>query len=316
MTLQQLYYALALKKTGSFIQAAQQSGISQPGLSAQIKKLEEQVDFLLFDRSKKKIEPTDRGRLFLERAQLLLNEARQLRSLADQLAQEVSGTLRVGVIPTLAPYLLPLFINQLHSHYSNLKIHIKEALTEEIIRDLRVGDLDGGIISTPIQSKTSFTTLPLFYEPFKLFVSSHHPLYEKTEIKVEEINPNDVWLLKEGNCFRDQVNNICEISRHREEQELLYFESNSIESLCHIVEFKGGLTFLPELTTIYLDREKDNMVKEIAGIRRVREISLLHFPNHIRAPQMAELVKVIRSNLPKNLLSQAGAVAVPTRVKV
>ena len=316
MTLQQLYYALALKKTGSFIQAAKQTGISQPGLSAQIKKLEEEVDFLLFDRSKKKIEPTDRGLLFLDRAQLLLNEARQLRSLAEQLAQQVSGTLRVGVIPTLAPYLLPLFINQLNTHYANLKIRIKEALTEEIIRDLRAGELDGGIISTPIQSKTSFTTLPLFYEPFKLFVSSNHPLFAKAEIQVEEINPQDVWLLMEGNCFRDQVNNICEISRNREEQELFYFESNSIESLCHIVEFKGGVTFLPELTTIYLDPDKEDMVKELAGERRVREISLLHFPNHIRAPQLAELAKIIMANIPRNLLKKSGAIAVPTRVQV
>ena len=192
MTLQQLRYALFLKKTRSFVQAAQQAGISQPGLSAQVKKLEEEVDFLLFDRSKKQIEPTEKGIVFLERAQLLLNEAHQLRELAGQLSQKVSGTLRIGVIPTLAPYLLPLFINQLNRHYSDLKIRIKEALTEEIILDLRTGKLDGGIISTPIQSKTSFTTIPLFYEPFKLFVSSNHSLFAKAEIPVEEINPNDV----------------------------------------------------------------------------------------------------------------------------
>jgi len=316
MTLQQLHYALALKKTGSFVQAARQTGISQPGLSAQIKKLEEELDFLLFDRSKKRIEATDRGLIFLERAQLLLNEARQLRSLGEQLAQEVSGTLRVGVIPTLAPYLLPLFINQLNTHYANLKIRIKEALTEEIIRDLRSGELDGGIISTPIQSKTVFETLPLFYEPFKLFVSSNHPLFAKAEIQVEEIDPQDIWLLKEGNCFRDQVNNICEINRDRRERELFYFESNSIESLCHIVEFKGGVTFLPELTTIYLDPDKEDMVKELAGERRVREVSLLHLPNHIRSAQLAQLAQVITANIPRNLLHQSGAVTIPTRVKV
>lgn len=316
MTLQQLRYALFLKKTRSFVQAAQQAGISQPGLSAQVKKLEEEVDFLLFDRSKKQIEPTEKGIVFLERAQLLLNEAHQLRELAGQLSQKVSGTLRIGVIPTLAPYLLPLFINQLNRHYSDLKIRIKEALTEEIILDLRTGKLDGGIISTPIQSKTSFTTIPLFYEPFKLFVSSNHSLFAKAEIPVEEINPNDVWLLKEGNCFRDQVNNICEINRERQERELFYFESNSIESLCHIVEFRGGITFLPELTTIYLDPAKENMVKEIAGKRRVREISLLHLPNHIRTNQLEQFSKIIKSNIPKNLWHQSGAIAIPTKVQV
>lgn len=316
MTLQQLQYALALKKTKSFVQAAQQAGISQPGLSAQIKKLEEELDFLLFDRSKKQIELTEKGSIFLERAQLLLNEARQLRDLADQLSQKVTGTLRIGVIPTLAPYLLPLFINQLNTYYSDLRIRIKEALTEEIISALRAGELDGGIISTPIQSTTSFTTIPLFYEPFKLFVSSNHPLFAKAKIKVEEINPNDIWLLKEGNCFRDQVNNICEIKEERQERELFYFESNSIESLCHIVEFRGGITFLPELTTIYLDPDKEDMVKELAGDRRVREISLLHLPNHIRSAQLEQFSRIIKSNIPKNLLNKSGAIAIPTKVVV
>jgi LysR family hydrogen peroxide-inducible transcriptional activator len=316
MTLQQLHYALALKDSQSFVKAARTLGISQPALSLQVKKLETELDLVLFDRSKKRIEPTESGLLFLDRAELLINEARQLRDLANQLNESVAGTMRIGVIPTLAPYLLPLFINELNTIYSKLTIHIKEALTEEIIQELRAGTLDGGIISTPINSATNFTSMPLFYEEFKLFVSREHPLYQEKKVAIKSIPFKDVWLLKEGNCFRDQVNNICGITRDEEAQELFYFESNSIESLCHIVEFKGGITFLPELTTIYLNDDKTEMIKDLKGNKRVREISLLHLPKHLRSPQLAEFSKIIKANIPKRLLSKGQALAIPTKVKV
>ena len=316
MTLQQLEYALALWKTNSFVEAAKSVSVSQPALSVQIRKLEEELGLVLFDRSKKKSEATEKGNVFLERAQMLMNEARQLKDLALQLGENISGTLRIGVIPTLAPYLVPLFINELNTKFTDLKIYIKEALTEEIIQELKAGTLDGGIISTPIQSGTIFTLDPLFYESFRLFVSDGHPLSEKQTIQISEIPIEDIWLLKEGNCFRDQVNNLCEITRDEEKQELFFFESNSIESLCRIVEFKGGLTFLPELTTIFLDKDKEHMIKELAGAKKVREISLIHLPNHIRSNNLQHFASIIKANIPKNLLEKGGAMAIPTMVEI
>ena len=316
MTLTQIKYALALKKYCNFNRAANSLGISQPALSIQIKRLEEEIDLTIFDRTNKKVTITEKGQLFLDRAQLLVNGARQLKQLAVRLNENLKGEIRVGVIPTLAPYLLPLFINQLNEKYSHLKIHIKEALTEEIIQDIKSGDLDGGIIATPITSKITFSFIPLFYEGFKLFVSTSHELFNQNKVNVKEIPLKDIWLLKEGNCFRDQVNNICEIARDRGGQDLFYFESNSIESLCRIVEFKGGITFLPELTTMHLSTDKEDMIKELKGIRKVREISMIYLPNHIRQNDLTHFAEVIRLNLPKKLLDKGKARTIPTNVVV
>ncbi len=316
MTLQQLEYALALRQHESYSRAAKSVGISQPAMSIQIRKLEEEMDLTLFDRSQKKVKPTYQGKIFLERAQLLITQAKHLRSLAVELSDELSGTLNLGIIPTLAPYLLPLFIDNLNEAYPKLTLNVIEALTEDVIQGIKVGDLDGGIISTPIESRTTFTTVPLFYEGFKLFVAPHHPLSQVEAVDVSQIPVNDIWLLKEGNCFRDQVDNICELSRAESDHDLFYFESNSIEALCRIVEFKGGVTFLPELTTISLDSDREELVKDLKGPRKVREISLLYLPNIARQPALDQVGQAIQKNIPKKWLEKGKSEAIPTKVRV
>jgi LysR family hydrogen peroxide-inducible transcriptional activator len=314
MKLVQLEYALALKKYGSYSRAAQAVGISQPAMSIQIKNLEGAVGINLFDRSQKKVAPTPEGELFLERAQLLVLQARQLRDYALELSEEYTGELKIGIIPTLAPYLLPLFIEELHEQFSRLQVHVKEAITEEIVQGIKSGELDGGIISTPIGSKVQFTTKPLFYEGFLLFVSEQHPLYTKEQVAVRDIPLKDLWLLREGNCFRDQVNNICELANQEESKQLFYFESNSIESLCRIVEHKGGITFLPELTSLHVNSEREEMIKKLAGPRQVREISMIHLPRHVREEHMDQLAEVIRNSVPKNMLSEGDYGPIPTNI--
>ena len=316
MTLNQIEYALALQHFCNFNRAAKSLGITQPALSIQIKKLEEEIDLTIFDRSRRKVSITDKGKLFLDRAKLLINEAGQLKKLAVRLNANLKGELRVGVIPTLAPYLLPLFINQLNAKYSHLKIHIKEALTEEIIQDIKTGELDGGVIATPITSNISFSFIPLFYEGFKLFVSENHDLFHHNKVDIKEIPLKDIWLLKEGNCFRDQVNNICEIAKDKGEQDLFNFESNSIESLCRIVEFKGGITFLPELTTLHISNDKEDMIKELSGPKKVRELSMVFLPNHIRKNDLYHFAEIIKLNIPKNLLNKGKATKIPTNVVI
>lgn len=317
MNLHQLEYALALQKTRNYSRAASNLGISQPTLSIQIKKLEENLGLTLFHRTPRQVSVTTQGKAFLERAQLVVTQARQLQSFALELQEEVTGDLTIGVIPTLAPYLVPLFINRLNEQFGQLKLHIKEALTEEIVEGIKSGDFDGGIISTPIQSRVQFASMPLFYEGFRLFVSSDHPLYPKDSIDVKSIPLSDIWLLKEGNCFRDQVDNICEIAHQKGgPATLFFFESNSIESLCRIVEYRGGVTFLPELTTLHLSSEREEMIKTLNGPERVREISLIHLPNHSRIHVLDQLAQVIRQSVPKRLLQQNERVMVPINLQL
>ncbi len=302
MTLTQINYALTLQRAGSFRRAASTLGISQPGLSLQIRKLEEELDIQLFDRSQRQLRVTVAGKVFLEHAELLLTRARQLRDLAATLREEFSGRLTIGIIPTLAPYLLPLFIEQLNQRYPKLKIHVQEAITEEVLQGIRTGALDIGLVATPIQSKTIFSTHPLFYERFLLFVSHEHTLYSRDQVDISEVPLQDLWLLKEGNCLRNQVDNICDLKQQgAQAQNLFYFESHSIESLCRIVEYKGGVTVLPELTTLHFDSEREDMIKALAGPRRVREISLLHLPNHVRSPLLQEIGELIRHSVPKKM---------------
>jgi LysR family hydrogen peroxide-inducible transcriptional activator len=316
LTLQQLEYAVALQQFGSFGRAARSAGISQPALSVQIKKLEEEIGLMLFDRSRKTVRPTEAGLRFLERAQLLLTQARQLKDIAIQMNEEISGALRIGIIPTLAPYLLPLFMEKLQEQYQHLQIHIKEALTDEIIQDIKSGELDGGIISTPIESKVKFSNWPLFYERFQLFVSREHPLYVEEEIAISQIAYQDIWLLREGNCFRDQVDSICETARGKGVEDSFSFESNSIESLCRIVEFRGGITFLPELSTLQIGPEREDMLKGISGPPRVRTISLIHLPGQVRRHLLEHFAGMVRANLPKHLLEPGDAEIIPTKVRV
>ncbi|NRB62409.1 MAG: LysR family transcriptional regulator [Saprospiraceae bacterium] len=315
MTLQQLDYALALAKYGSYSKAAQAVGITQPAMSLRIKKLEEGVGLVLFDRSQKPVRPTLEGKLFLEKAQFLLTQADQLRDFALGLQQEIKGEIQIGIIPTLAPYMLPLFINDLNQQFGELKLHIKEMLTLEIIEGLRSGTLHAGIISTPITHKTQFIIKPLFYERFLLFVSDDHPLFQYKKITVDQIPTHELWLLKEGNCFRDQVDNLCESSSLGEQQELFLYESSSIESLCRIVEHKGGITFLPELSTLHLTAEREDMIKEISGRPRVREISMIHLPNEVRVNLVDEVAKVIQKNIPSHMINKDPTEVIPTRVQ-
>jgi LysR family hydrogen peroxide-inducible transcriptional activator len=317
MTFQQLEYAIALKKAGSYGRAARAVGISQPAMSIQIRKLEQDIGLTLFDRSQKKVRITEEGAVFLERAQLLLTQARQLEDLAHQLGEGCFGTIHIGIIPTLAPYLLPLFMEKLNKQFPKLTIFAEEAVTEEIIHGIKSGTLDVGIIATPIESKVPFIFEPLFYESFLLFISNNHPLFKKAKIDIGEVPKEDILLLREGNCLRNQVENICDLkTQHNAAPSLFHFESTSIESLCRIVEYKGGITVLPELTTLYFDSERENMIKELKGPKRVREISLVYLPNHVKHGTISQIGQLIKDSVPKRLLKKGGFDPVHTNVKV
>ncbi len=316
MTIQQLKYALALQKHGNYSKAAKSVGISQPAMSLQIKNLENDIGIALFDRSSKRIEPTYEGKLFLDRAQELVNRSIQLMDFALQLNDEFTGEIFIGIIPTLAPYLLPLFLNELHASYPKLKVHIKEAITEEIIDDIRSSRLHGGIISTPIQTDSHIQSYPIFYEKFLLFVSDKHELFSKEDIQITEIPMKDLWLLREGNCFRDQINNICEIEKINSAKSIFYYESNSIEALCRVVEHKAGITFLPELTSLHFGEDRENMIKKIADQQYIREISMIYLSGVARKTTLDRISEVIQHNIPQYMLDPGNLKPLPTNVFV
>ncbi len=301
MTLTQLRYALQLRKYQNFKRAAEVLSISQPGLSLQIQKLEEEIGIKLFNRNTSPLKVTKDGELFLIRAQELVSGAKQLENFASALQEDYSGTVKIGIIPTLAPFLLPLFSKSIHNDHPNLQLIFKEQLTEEIVTNVRNGELDVGIISTPIDVY-GIKHIPLFYERFYIYASVED-LKDTQEIGVEDINYDALWLLDEGNCFRDQINDFCDLSSVREGKKFIY-QSNSIDSLIRIVDNRGGYTILPELTTLSLSGDQEESLKKFKGKPKAREISLIMTPNFDKARYISLLEEYIKSNIPSHMLTQ------------
>lgn len=316
MNIQQLEYALLLSKTGSFSAAAKKADITQSAISQQITKLEQEIGFILFDRQSKPVALTVNGERFLEKARSVLLEVHQLRDFAMQIEQEVKGSLTIGIIPTLSPYLTPLFINNLSEKYPDIKLTIKELMTKDIIRGIMERELNGGIISTPISTKLKFQYQSLFYEKFYVLLSPGNKLFKQDAIDLSQINLDQVWLLNEGNCFSDQVNNMCQVDRSKKSETNLNYESNSIDALRRIVENRGGITFLPELATLNVPADQEEMIKEIKGLPRAREISLIYVKGEPKINLLDRLAETIRLNLPSSILNKGKKVLVKTNIKI
>lgn len=300
MTLRQLECVKALKETGSFSAAAQRLGMTQPALSLQIQKLEEELDFRITDRKMRPIRLTIEGELFYERALDILNRVNTLKDISIEISEEIRGELRIGIIPTVAPYLVPLFIGPLKTKYPLLQVEISEMKTGTIIQRLNAGKLDCGIVSTPVSDKKLLVD-PLFYERFFAYVSSKHPFYQKESIDPKSLDDVEVWYLEEGNCFQNQVNSICRIGRQNLPSQNLTYRSSSIESLRRIVENESGITFVPELATINVPVEQEDLIKPLAGQVPVREISLVHTRWFTKQRQARALRKVILKSIPKRM---------------
>ena len=315
MDIVQLKYARELASQGTFSEAANVLGISQPALSARIRQLEEELELVLFDRSQKPLTLTVEGERFIEEAVEVLQRFDNLTHLGYELQDEVSGKLKIGVIPTLAPYFIPLFINELNQKFPDLHVEIEEMITEEVVRQLKHGEIDAGLLSTPLLAKGVFFQ-PLFYERFFLYVAEEHPLYVQEEVDLKDFDMQDLWYLQEGNCFQNQVNAICQLARRPVPGQRLTYNSNSIESLRRIVESRKGMTFIPELATLEIPADKEEMIKSIKGQAPVREISLATSKAFTKRKLTTALVEVALSMLPGYMKQKPNAWVVDTELNL
>jgi LysR family hydrogen peroxide-inducible transcriptional activator len=311
MNFTQLEYLRELRDSGSFSLAAEKVGVTQPALSLQIQKLEEEMGFKLIDRTKRPFVLTEEGLIFYEKAVEILKQVELLKDISVSLAEEVQGTLKVGIIPTVAPYLVPLFIHQLNKDFPLLNIDITEMKTVDIVAGIKTGNIDCGIISTPISSK-NLTFIPLFYEKFFAYLAETHPLFKQDTLEITEIAETDIWYLEEGNCFQNQVNSICRINKQAQKEQNLVYRSNSIESLRRIVENRSGATFIPELATINIPAEQEDLIKEFASGQPFREISLVLQKSHIKEKRIDAFQKIIQNNIPKRMLEKPDSWVVDT----
>ncbi|MEQ9404751.1 MAG: hydrogen peroxide-inducible genes activator [Cyclobacteriaceae bacterium] len=300
MTLQQLRYALALQDHSSFKLASQKLNISQPALSIQIQKLEEEIGLTLFDRSSGPVSTTSEGKLFLIRAEELVTGASDLKSYSNNLKSDFSGKFKIGVIPTLAPFLVPLFIDHLQNEHPQIELDFFEMTTNNVIDGVRKGELDTGLIATPV-NVYGIESTAIFYEKF--FFYSSTPIPFNQEILIKNLDYDQLWLLNEGNCFRDQINNFCDLNKIRKGKRFIY-RSNSIDALIRIVDVKGGMTILPELTTLSLSSEQEENISPIG--KKAREIGIINRKNNARKRFADSLIQSIQKNIPSGMLTSKG----------
>ncbi|BDD04320.1 hydrogen peroxide-inducible genes activator [Aureibacter tunicatorum] len=302
ITFAQLEYIIAVDTYRHFVTAAEKCFVTQPTLSMQIKKLEEQLGVIIFDRSKQPIIPTDVGKEIIAQSRTVVANAKKINDIILDYKDQVSGELKIGIIPTIAPYLLPKFIGSFINKYPNIKLSVKEMITDDIISSLQKDTLDAGILATPLNTQGIHED-PLYYEEFKLYVNKAHSLKDKNFIEINEISINDLWLLSSGNCFRNQSINLCHQNNENSRNSGFEYESGSLETLKKLVNTEGGATLLPDLATL---DEPDNgraQIKSIgASAHPVREISLVYTRNFAKMKLLSLLKESIKESVPKSML--------------
>jgi LysR family transcriptional regulator, hydrogen peroxide-inducible genes activator len=303
-TIIQLEYIVAVDKYRNFIKASEACFVTQPTLSMQIKKLEDDLGVIIFDRTKKPVIATEAGRQVIGQAKVVLEEHKKIQDVVDAFHQKISGNLAIGIIPTLSPYLLPRFAGHFRRHFPDVKLTFSEMLTDEIYENLINDELDAGIFVTPYHKSKVFE-YPVFYEEMKIYAGDNHPIHQQTEIAVERLNVDEMWLLSDGHCFRSQAINFCKINELQRHELPFDFEGGSLETLMKIIDSEGGFTLLPELAALDLGEDKQNRVKRFSGVKPLREVSLVVSRNYAKKRLINILVEEIKTALPEFMLDKA-----------
>jgi LysR family hydrogen peroxide-inducible transcriptional activator len=266
-----------------------------PHSACRSKKLENDLDVIIFDRTKQPVIATEMGRKIVDQARIILSESKKIEEIVHANKDTVAGELKLAVIPSVAPYLMPLFIGKLVKTYPDLQVTVKEMITEDILAALDKESLDVGIISTPVPNG-AYKELPLYYEQIYIYCHELHPFYLKDEITIKELSNENIWLLSQGHCFRSQVLNICALKESSNGSNFSY-ESASIETLLKMVDKEGGLTLIPELAIKDLSTTKKKGVKPIKDLVPVREIGLVTNRIFVKERVLGALQETIRAAL-------------------
>lgn len=274
MTITQLQYVLAVAEYKNFTLAAEKCFVTQPTLSMQIQKVEDELDIQIFDRSKKPIQLTDIGIKIVNQAKNIVNEAERIQDIVDQQKGFIGGEFRLGIIPTIMPTLLPMFLNNFIKKYSKVKLIIEELNTNDIIEKLNNGHLDAAIAATPLEEE-KIKEIVLFYEPFVAYVPENNSVFDKKEITIDDLNLDEILLLQDGHCFKDSILNLCK-SNGKTEHRNYQLASGSFETLIKLADEGLGTTLLPYLHTLELPEKAKAKLKQFAEPKPAREVSLIY----------------------------------------
>ncbi len=300
ITLTQLEYIVAVDTYRHFGRAAENCFITQPTLSMQIKKLEEDLEIVIFDRSKHPLIPTDVGQRVIEQARLTLKQSEEINNIVKDHKNQVSGMLRIGIIPTMAPYLLPIFIGRYKKKYPNIFIKVVEQTTENIVKLLHKDLIDVGILATPLKEE-KINEKPIFYEEMLIYANPSHKLHKQKDITIKDIATPEIWLLSDGHCFRDQVINLCNFLGTTDSGLPFHFEAGSLETLMNIIDREGGLTLIPELAKEGMSEKRLGNVLSFSNIKPLREVSLVYSRHFAKHKLINLLWREIKESIPEEM---------------
>lgn len=290
MTIIQLEYLLAVANCGSFTLAAEHSFVTQPSLSMQIKALEDELGVVLLDRTKKPVIPTEAGEVVIERAREALHAYHRISEAVAELKGETSGRLRLGVIPTIAPYLLHRFIPAFTANYPHVELEISEMKTHDIVDALRHDRIDAALVAGGTCGP-GINQIELFSDRFYAYVSPRNPLYERTNIRIEDIDLRDLLLLSPGNCLRDQITELCQAKR--EVPSHFAYESGSLDTLMRIVDCTSCLTIIPEMAVAYIPADRRDRVKTLQKGSTYRKIVIAVRRTYVKSSIIRALTETI-----------------------
>lgn len=292
MTITQLNYVLAVAEYQNFTKAAEHSYVTQPTLSMQIQKLEEELAVKIFDRTKKPIELTEVGKKIVSQAKNIVNESNRISDIIDQEKGFVGGEYKIGIIPTIMPTLLPMFLKTFIEKYPKVELKIKELTTPEIIKQLNEGHIDAALAATPLEDENLIET-PLYYEPFVGYIPENHRLNPEKTITIEDLDLQDILLLEDGHCFRDGVINLCN-TRGNQQTKKIQLESGSFETLTKLADEGLGMTLLPYLHSKQMNCNKEPL-RHFKDPKPAREVSLLYTKSKLKIQITTALKETIEA---------------------
>ncbi|MBC8212821.1 MAG: LysR family transcriptional regulator [Gammaproteobacteria bacterium] len=301
MNLRDLQYLIALAETHHFGKASQRCFVSQPTLSGQIKKLEQELGITIFERNNRSVEITTAGEGILSHARIILEQADAIRQLALSYKDPTAGALRIGAIPTISPYLMPLILKPLQAKYAQMKLIISEEQTDTLLQRLKNHEIDAAILATQ-HPELDFSVIPLYKEPFWLAYPPNHAFYNQEEITQQDLDNTQLLLLSEGHCLAQQAMQACHLSERPEQGGMANLRASSLETLLQLVAVGYGTTLIPALSlTGSWISGRGVVTRELSLPNTWRQVSLYYRPSYPRIAALEALQQIIKANLPNTV---------------
>jgi LysR family hydrogen peroxide-inducible transcriptional activator len=301
MTVQQLEYVIAVDNFRHFAKAAEVCFVTQPTLSMMIQKFEDELEGKIFDRTKHPVEPTALGKQVIKQARISLNHFKQIKEVVENEQNMVKGSFRLGIIPTVATYLVPALLRQHLAADNEIELSLKEATTSNLVANILNGTMDGGILAGPL-NHPDLVEYPVYYEKFYAYVSPQDPAYKDREIDLDTIDIEKVWLLENEHCLRGQIERLCQLKRKSPASSTgIHYESGSIETLINVVDYNPGITIIPEMHAMGLSEDRQENLRAFKNSTAVREVSLIVSKEYVRKTMLNIILDIVRASVPKSM---------------